>query len=94
MVLSYDEAKRTTNLSRIAELTKAIDASILEGMRRNEDIIEHFLPEVTVDSPENEIPGDIGEAISNLYTTAGWDVEIHYPEICLSGRIILRQSHR
>ncbi|PWC54366.1 hypothetical protein TSA6c_00420 [Azospirillum sp. TSA6c] len=90
MVLSYDEAKRTTDLARIAELTKAIDASILEAMRRNETTIVHHLPEVTADSPENELPGDIGEAIRQLYADAGWEVEIHYPQICLSGRVILQ----
>lgn len=92
MVLRYEDARRSAVAQKVADLSEAIDATIRAAMRRNQEVIEHHLCEVTVDTPENEITGEVGTEIQRLYTEAGWDVEIQYPSICLSGRVILRPA--
>lgn len=89
MVMRYEDAKRRVQDELVAELTGAIDETIITGLRRNDLVISHHLPSVSVDSPQNEIPTAVGEEITRLYSEAGWNIEIVYPQVCESGRVIL-----
>lgn len=92
MVLRYEDAKNRIHEERVAKLCEDIDAAIITGMRRNDLVITHHLPEVSVDAPENEIPTTVGEEICRLYSEAGWKIEFVYPQVCESGRVLLAQK--